>query len=549
MEGVAALSELRTRETPRATWRHDRRFLAGVSLLYLGLSLVVLFSVDRFWSANWDVEIFLGAARSFYDGGSLFDLYEKSRQQFYWPYPYPPLYAMVLAPFVWLADLSFMPAWAPLVAVRLPVFIADVGLAWTLYAIVWHATARRPLARLAAVAWLFTPILFYQTAIQAHQESVWLWPAVLAYWHVVRKDVEQTWLPATLLSVAIALKQSAVLYAIPFGLYLLWRRRWKDVGVFGFLFLLIFGGLALPFHLYSDDFFYMVFVDVPNMPVQTQSWIVWLLAFKGYLIEQTRSTFPLIRYASAITLATTALVSALWLFRRREVLREAPPHRVTFAWFAPGVLVTLAFFLTSQKVMAYHYPMLVPWLLAALLSVGRVRLVTATLLWVSWIVVSPYYAPWANPERLPLYASLGTLNSLFFLGLLIALFRIRLEALPGQDGQEDAVASAVGWLFLLMAGFVLSALAHPLTTLVEERGPARQALIFGLLALVFGLMVSSYAALRRTVGRLTGVDLPPLRAAHVMAALWFAPLFFTWFAMTREITYIIEKGLWKAWKL
>lgn len=162
--------------------------------------------------------------------------------------------------------------------------------------------------------------------------------------------------------------------------------------------------------------------------------------------------------------------------------------------------------------------------------------------------MSPYYALWADPDHLPLYASLGTLNSLFFLGLLIAVFRIELNTLPNRDAKE-AVGPAVGWLVLLTASFVLSALAHPLTTLVEESGPARQALIFGLLALVFLLTLLVYIVLRQPVGRWVSVDVPPVRWTHVATALRFTPLFFTWFTMTLEITYVIEKGLWKAWEL
>lgn len=59
----------------RAMWHDNVRLLAVASLLYVGLSLLVVFSVDSFWSANWDVNSFLGAARSFYDGDSFFDLY------------------------------------------------------------------------------------------------------------------------------------------------------------------------------------------------------------------------------------------------------------------------------------------------------------------------------------------------------------------------------------------------------------------------------------------------------------------------------------------
>ncbi|HYN86889.1 MAG TPA: hypothetical protein VER55_00095, partial [Ardenticatenaceae bacterium] len=304
-------------------WRADLTFLSGLSLLYLAVTVVVVFAVDRFWSANWDVEIFLGAARSFYDGGSLFDLYEKSVAVFYWPYPYPPLYALLLVPGVWIADRAAVLAvapWASLLAVRLPPLLADLGIALLLYRIVLDRTAERWLARLAAAAWLFTPILFYQTAIQAHQESVWLLPALAAYTLLDRNRapggaggapaaVVPFWQPALLLTLAICLKQSAVIYAVPFGLFLLWQRRWRDLAIFAGIFLLLFGGLALPFALHSADFAYMVFEDVRNMPVQTQSWVVWLLSLTEYLVEPTRSTFPLVRHASFVTLAAAVLLS------------------------------------------------------------------------------------------------------------------------------------------------------------------------------------------------------------------------------------------------
>ncbi|MDQ7029974.1 MAG: glycosyltransferase 87 family protein [Ardenticatenia bacterium] len=519
----------------------ERQFLVRVSVLYGLLVIAVLFTVDRFWSANWDVEAFLGAARSFYDGGSFFDLYEKGRQQFYWPYVYPPLYALVLAPLVWLADRAFMPAWAPLVAVRAPVVAADVAMAWLLHTIICRTTARPALARLAALAWLFTPITFYQTAIQAHHESVWLLPTVLAFWVMGREEKAPAWKATLLLAIGVAMKQTAVLYTVPFGVYMLGQRRWREVAVAGALFSLVVGGMVLPFHLYSDDFLALVVHEVRNMPVQTQSWIVWLLALQGYLVEQTRSTFPLIRHATLVTLGGALLISLLW-WRAHQA--KAEPTAAITAWFGSGLVVTLLFFLTSQKVMAYYYVMLVPWLLGAWISAGRVRPVTVALLWTSWIVVSPYYAPWANPARLPLYALLGTLNSLFFLGLLVAAFRTRPTHEP-----DAPVAATFGWLLLLALGFVLSAWAHPLSTLVEEPGTARRTLIFGLLGLVVLMTLVGYARLRGWVERQLATELTPLQAGHVLAALWFVPLFFTWFTMTREITFIIEKGLWEAWHL
>ena len=81
-------------------------FLLRLGALYALLSLLLVVVLDPFWSANWDAQTFLEAARSFWDGGSLFDLYEKSRAFTPWPYAYPPTYAIVLAPFVWVADLA-----------------------------------------------------------------------------------------------------------------------------------------------------------------------------------------------------------------------------------------------------------------------------------------------------------------------------------------------------------------------------------------------------------------------------------------------------------
>lgn len=527
-----------------STRRSAVGFLAAVSGLYLLLTAAVVFAVDPFWSANWDVKIFLGAARSFYDGGSLFDLYHKSRAAFPWPYPYPPLYALLLAPLVWLADLPAVATaapWAPLVAVRLPVVLADVAIAVLLYVIVAERAGAPWLARLASVAWLFTPVLFYQTAIQAHQESIWLLPTLGAYTWLERRRTGRLWLPALLLVLAICLKQSAAIYAVPFGLFLLWHRRWRDLLIFAALFVALFGGLALPFALHSGDFVYMVFQDVPNMPVQTQSWVPWLLTLEPYRTEQTRSTFPLIRYATLITLGAAGLLSLVGLARR-------------LSWYALGLVLTLAFFLLSQKVMAYHYPMLVPWLLATWLPARRLRPVTVVLVWTSWIVVSPYFAPWANPAHLPFYAALGTLNSLLFLGLLgatlVAVPRPQLEPVPGEG---DAAREMVGWLSLLALGFLLASLAHPLAGLRPDPGGDRTSLVAGILLLVLVLTVGLWTPVAHAAAR--ALDLPPgeqrlrLNRGLVAAALWFVPLFFSWFTLTAEITRVIERGLRAAWGL
>jgi len=512
----------------------DRRYLLVLGLTYTVLTFVVAGALDPFWRNNWDVQIFVGAGRSFFDGGSPFDLYARSRAQFYWPYPYPPLYAMILAPFVWFHQVvSFLPED---LLVRVPVVAADGVMAALLYRLLRVHGQRE--ARVAALVWLMNPVLFYQTAVQAHQESVWLVPVVAAYAWLMRRGWDRLWVPSLLLVTAVALKQSAVMYLIPFGIALLWRdNRWRNVGLLTALFIIVFGGLALPFYLYSGDFFHMVFVEVPNMPVQTQSWVVWLLAMKGFLTAQTVSTFIYLRYQAVITLGLVAAISFILVRQRRN-------------WFEVGLLVTIVFFLTSKKVMAYHYPMILPFLLLTYLPRKRWGTLALGLLWVSWIVVSPYYAPWARPEHLPWYAALGTLNSLFFLALAIDVYsegkwvRERWARVGvGSAGQVTSLA------VLLTTGFVVASLLHPFSQWPTPAGQ-RVLLVGGLLVAALVLTLAAYRLIWRSLRTpLLGEPAAGLgKVATLAVTLFFSPLFFTWFTMTKEVTRLIERGF-RVWGL
>jgi len=499
---------------------------------YIVLTFVVAGALDPFWRNNWDAQIFAGAGRSFFDGGSLFDLYARSRAQFYWPFPYPPLYAMVLAPFVWLHQV--WPILPEDLLVRVPVVIADVGMAALIYALLRKQD--RIAARIGALVWLINPVLFYQTAVQAHQESVWLVPVVAAYAWLSRWGRDRVWVPSLLLTLAVSLKQSAVLYLIPFGVYLLLGEgRWRKVLTLAGLFVFVFGGLALPFYLYSHDFWQMVFVAVPNMPVQTQSWVVWFLALTGYLKSQTESTFFLLRYQAPITLALVGGFSLVAVRRR-------------LGWFESGLIITLLFFLTSKKVMAYHYPMVLPFLLLTYIPRRGWTLLSMSLLWISWIVVSPYYAPWASPEHFLLYAVLGTLNSLFFLALAVDTFMEgRLSARHGLGGGSRG--QLVSLAILLTGGLVVASLLHPFSRWPVAPGQ-RVALVAGLLLATLLLMLLSHrlawGAVRKRIAppdEIEGLGWRP-----VVVAIVFSPLFFTWFTMTKEVTKLIERGV-RVWGL
>ncbi len=535
---------------PIETTQADRAFLMRLGLFYIALSLAMLFALDRFWSNNWDVEIITQATRSLWDGGSPFDLYEKSRATWPWPFPYPPHSALILVPFIALADLITggpVQAAPQLIAIRIPPLLADIGIAWLLHRILREATGELWIARLGAAVWLFNPVLFYHTTVQAHQESTWLLPALAALAWVQAHRLERPLWPSLLLVVAISLKQSAVLYAAPFLLYLLWHRRWGAIAGFAGLFVLLFGGISLPWHLYSGDFAFLVFEAVQEMPVQVQSWQVWVLALPQFRVDQTSSTFPTVRHASLLVMAAAAGLGGWALWRQRS-------------WYAIGLLGTLAFFLFSQKVMGYHYPMLLPWLLAFGLRARRFALVSAGMLWTAWVVVSPYFAPWADAAHLPLYATLGTLNSLFFGWLLWqALVGPEDGRAVGRSGEVAQATRLARWSVMLALAFVLTTLAQPVArAIVGEMAAApptmRLSALLGLLSLLFGASLLLFAPVATWAERALGLPLAAQRSArphvrYAAAALLFVPLFFTWFTMTTEVTAVIERGIFEAWNL
>ncbi len=535
--------------TERGTIVADRAWLLRLGLLYVALSLLMLLAMDRFWSNNWDVEIITQATRSLWDGGSPWDLYEKSRATWPWPYPYPPLSAWILVPFIGLADLLTggpVQGWPQLIAIRVLPWLADIGIAFVLHRILWRATGERWIARLGALVWLFNPVLFYHSAVQGHQESTWMLLVLLAFEWVQERKLERTWWPMLLLVVAISLKQSAIFYVVPFGLYLLWKRRWRDVLLFGTLFGLIFGLSALPYYLYSDDFRALVFEEVRNMPVQVQSWQLWTLALPHFLVEQTRTTFFTVRYAAVLSVAATALLGGWALWKERS-------------WYAVGLIGSLAFVLFSQKVMGYHYPMLLPWLIAFALRPRRFAVASAGLLWTSWVVVSPYFAPWAEASHLPFYAILGTLNTLVFGWLLWQALRMEEGAGAAAPRVGEAAQQLLGGTLLLALGFALATLAQPVATLLLERlSPAapslRLAALLGLLSTLVGATLLLLGPLWRWGARALPLPMVPgrgvgLRWQHAALALLFVPLFFTWFTMTAEVTSVLEKGVYDAWDL
>lgn len=516
----------------------DRRFLSGLAVVYAAVIVSLVLTINPYFSLGWDVQTFIAAGRSLFDAqDGPFDLYRQSRAAFYWPYAYPPLHALLVAPFLLLA--GFLPFLPDAVLVRLPVVLFDLGLAWFLYDAILAATGRCHLARLAAILWLFNPVTLYQTAVQAHFESEWVLLVLLAYTRHGLPRPEATFkggflkgslLAGALLAAAILIKQIAVIYAVPYWLWLWLAGRRREAFASGLLASALVALVCLPFALYSDDFLYMVTSYVSQMPVQTQSALVWFLLLKDYLVTSHTSSFFLLRYSTPIVAALSALVAA-WGLRRGQDL------------FCIGLLVTVVFFLFSTKVMAYYYVIIIPFLLLVFLPGGRFGLLTLSFAALAWILLSPYYAPWAKQDHAWLYAALGTPNSLFLACLGLAAWRQR-SGLQGKGWARGQDAATPAWGPGRLAGVVCAlGLALAVPTFFQPAHavdwvPGRRDL--SLLMVGSGLLALTLLALwplTRLISRLAGGSHHGW--AYVAAGLYL-PLTFSQFYLTTESTRVLE---------
>ena len=421
---------------------------------YAGLIVLLTLTIGTYFALGWDVKTFIAAGWGLLDWRDPFGLFAQSRAAFYWPYAYPPLHALFVALFLPLHSLA--PAIPESVLARMPVLLADLGLAILLYWKTSEVTGQRRLARLAAIVWLFNPITIYQTAAQAHFESEWVLLVLVAYCLAPspepparHTDLRRLALSTVCLAAAILVKQVAILYGVLFWVHLAFHGRWRQAMLSGLGAGAIVVLVCLPFALRSPDFLYMVTGYVAEMPVQTQSALVWLLLIKDQLVTSHSSNIFLLRYATPVVAILSGLVSLLAIWRRRDL-------------FQTGVLVTLVFFLFSSKVMGYYYAILTPFLLLVLMPRERLRLIATTLAVMSWILLSPYYATWAAPENAWLYATMGTANSAFFIWLGWQVWRIgpgRVDraAVPGNGGDGSLLAIVSALAFTV----VVSMLAQP----------------------------------------------------------------------------------------
>lgn len=538
-------------DLPDATRRalSSGKFLAATALLYVSIILLAVLTLNPYFAQTWDVATFIQAAHRFLDGGNPFDLYAVTRAAQTWPYAYPPLHAMVVALALKAGTvLTILPdyVWA-----RVPALLADLCVGVALYYVIeWRAQDSR-LARFSVLLWLFNPVTFYNTAVQGHFESEWLLFVIVAYMlhQGTARDTDRDtgnrsfgviFGTAAALAVAVLFKQVAVLFALPLWASLLRPglsspeplfslRRWsmpvRSLALSVAVFSAIIGIVSLPYLVYSNDFLYMNLTYVENVPVQTASWLIALLAMTRSAADALTSDFFLFRYQTVVTILAAGVI-ALWGARRNWSL------------YLTAALIALLFFLTSKKVMGYYYLLLLPFLLAEFVPRRRWDVVLLAMALTGWMTLSPYYAAWVDHSHWWVYAVIGIANSALFLLLAWAMLQ------PAPVWRTSARAALVVTLGLF-AGAALAALFQPFiqSTGSPIRAPilAPQAGASALLALV--LLLAGVVAVTAGIAWGTREQKEGVGIGAWALVLLFAPLSFAVYTLTKESTALVEIAL------
>ncbi len=449
-------------------------------------------------------------------------LYALSRADRVWPYAYPPLHAFLVAPFV--VSAGSIPDW---LMVRVPPLFFDIATGILLYAILAKKTQQRNLARLGFVVWLLNPVTWYDTAVQGHFEAEWLFFVVLAYWIA---ETRRGWLLPTLsLAIALCFKQNAILFALPFWASLFFFSDEKNLAkriatvagsvIVSFIPLAL---ISLPFLLASNDYWYMNVQYVADVPLQTQSWLVALAGiFSPDNIFLNASSF--------LTLLAAAIIAIL-------------AARRGFSLWLTAMLIVLAFFLLSKKVVGYYYVMIFPFALVSLVPAHRFRRLSLVICATAFISLSPYFASWTNQDHWWLYALLGIANSVLWLAMFVWLWRNQPLMKTEQNARVPAFLS-IALYFTACA----AALAQPFIN--NPGSPIRAPLIpnglepqaaFACIAFVV-LVGAALLAANRLSQHLAHT--PRLALGAYALVVLLAPLYFLTFALTKESTAALEFAL------
>ncbi|MFZ5366031.1 MAG: hypothetical protein ACOZBZ_01940 [Patescibacteria group bacterium] len=305
----------------------------------------------------------------------------------------------------------------PIILVKLPSILADLGIAWVIYLIVKKLKDEK-LAKLATVVFIFNPVTFYNSSIWGQTDAIINFFALLGlYFLLIRKPI----LGMSSFIFSLYFKTSLIIF-LPIFLLLVIREKYSLVKiVFAFIVpVLVIAIISLPFSavahynvfkwLYSDLYLTRVFGHQGNM-LTANAFNFWALLF-------------------GIDLAKTDLGKFLWFnFRQWGQLIFSPllVFLLFFLWYCFSwrnvvfVLSLVAFsaflFLTNMHE-RYLYPV---FPLVTILLVFYPKILPLFLL-LSFIHLANLYHLWGVPALPLIVIRLFSLVNLVIFGWLLASF-------------------------------------------------------------------------------------------------------------------------------
>jgi Gpi18-like mannosyltransferase len=94
--------------------------------------------------------------------------------------------------------------------VKLPAILADFGIAWLIYKIVFGITKKKNLSALGSIVWLFNPVVWYNSSVWGQYDAVINFLAMLAFYLLTRRKLI---FALMFLAVSFYIKASLLIFA------------------------------------------------------------------------------------------------------------------------------------------------------------------------------------------------------------------------------------------------------------------------------------------------------------------------------------------------
>lgn len=317
----------------------DRRSRWALLGAFAGAGLLCTASVPFYDLPNFIVP---GVDLLLHDPGRLYS-YRHEQFGLGFPLSYPPLFFALLAPFVGLArglGLTDFMGMAAMITC-LPLLVIDLAAAVVLQRLTARLTGNPMLAWRVALAFLYTPLVWFSSVHMMHQEGA-LFLAMLGVLACLWAG--RPLAAGGLLGVAFLLKTTAVVFAVPLVLVLAARRELRAAALLAGVSVCLAGAVMVPFYMADPEGVWYSFVTFERLrPIYGPT--------AAKLVVETAAAAWWTRDAGLVALGAVALVSAglAWRWRRggeRSLLAAVlVAHLVAgalYKWHYPHYFVPLA---------------------------------------------------------------------------------------------------------------------------------------------------------------------------------------------------------------